>query len=230
MGQKVNPIGIRLGIIKDHMSIWFADRKNYTNKLKIDLQIRYFLEKILKDAYISNIKIMHNQNNMVYVTIYTDNPGIIIGKQGEDIDYIRNDLMLLTGVNVFINIEEIPHPEIDAKIIAQNIANQLDRRILFRRVIKRSIQTAMRLGIKGIKIQLSGRLGGSEIARTEWQREGRVPLHTLRADIDYAQNESYTNYGVIGIKVWVFKNEIFGGIEEVRLKNNTIKVNVNGDN
>ncbi|MCM2973646.1 MULTISPECIES: 30S ribosomal protein S3 [Larsenimonas] len=217
MGQKVNPIGIRLGIVKDHTSVWYAEGGAYADKLNNDLQVRRFLEDRLKNASVSRIQIERPANN-ARITVHTARPGIVIGKKGEDVDRLRRELTEMMGVPVHVNIEEIRKPELDAALVAQNIAGQLERRVMFRRAMKRAVQNAMRLGAKGIKVQLSGRLGGAEIARTEWYREGRVPLHTLRADIDYATYEAHTTYGVIGVKVWIFKGEILGGIEEVRAK------------
>ncbi|WP_106475542.1 30S ribosomal protein S3 [Phytohalomonas tamaricis] len=217
MGQKVHPTGIRLGIVKDHTSVWYAEGRDYADKLNNDLQVRRFLQERLKNASLSHVQIERPANN-ARITIHTARPGIVIGKKGEDVDRLRRDLTQMMGVPVHVNIEEVRKPELDAQLVAQNIAGQLERRVMFRRAMKRSVQNAMRLGAKGIKVQLSGRLGGAEIARTEWYREGRVPLHTLRADIDYATYEAHTTYGVIGVKVWVFKGEILGGIEEVRAK------------
>ncbi|ABE57789.1 MULTISPECIES: 30S ribosomal protein S3 [Chromohalobacter] len=217
MGQKVNPTGIRLGIVKDHRSVWYAERGAYADKLNNDLEVRRFLEQRLKNASVSDITIERPANN-ARITIHTARPGIVIGKKGEDVDRLRRDVSEMMGVPVHVNIEEVRKPELDAQLVAQNVCGQLERRVMFRRAMKRAVQNAMRLGAGGIKIQLSGRLGGAEIARTEWYREGRVPLHTLRADIDYATYEAHTTYGVIGVKVWVFKGEILGGIEEVRAK------------
>ena len=207
MGQKVNPTGIRLGIVKDHASVWYAERGAYADKLNNDLEVRSFLEERLKNASVSRIHIERPANN-ARITIHTARPGIVIGKKGEDVDRLRRDLTEMMGVPVHVNIEEVRKPELDAKLVAANVAGQLERRVMFRRAMKRAVQNAMRLGAGGIKIQLSGRLGGAEIARTEWYREGRVPLHTLRADIDYAHSEAMTPYGIIGIKVWIFKGEI----------------------
>ena len=207
MGQKVNPTGIRLGIVKDHASVWYAERGAYADKLNNDLEVRSFLEERLKNASVSRIHIERPANN-ARITIHTARPGIVIGKKGEDVDRLRRDLTEMMGVPAHVNIEEVRKPELDAKLVAANVAGQLERRVMFRRAMKRAVQNAMRLGAGGIKIQLSGRLGGAEIARTEWLREGRVPLHTLRADIDYALAEAKTPYGIIGIKVWIFKGEI----------------------
>ncbi len=215
MGQKVNPTGIRLGVIKDHTSVWYADKADYANKLLNDLQVRSYLEAQLKNASVSRIEIERPAQN-AKITIHTARPGIVIGKKGEDVEKLRSAVSEMMGVPVHINIEEVRKPDLDAKLVAQGVASQLERRVMFRRAMKRAVQNAMRIGAKGIKIQVSGRLGGAEIARTEWYREGRVPLHTLRADIDYATYEAHTTYGVIGVKVWIFKGEILGGLEQVR--------------
>ena len=222
MGQKVNPTGIRLGIVKDHTSVWYADKSEYSAKLLNDLQVRKYLDKQLKNASVSRIEIERPAQN-AKITIYTARPGIVIGKKGEDVEKLRNAVSQMMGVPVHINIEEVRKPDLDAKLVAQSVASQLERRVMFRRAMKRAVQNAMRQGAKGIKIQVSGRLGGAEIARTEWYREGRVPLHTLRADIDYATYEAHTTYGVIGVKVWIFKGEILGGIEQVRAEKNAPK-------
>ena len=213
MGQKVHPTGIRLGIVKEHTSVWYAEGADYADKLNADLKVRAHLEAKLKNASVSRIDIQRPAQS-ARVTIHTARPGIVIGKKGEDVEKLRQELTAMMGVPVHINIEEVRKPETDAKLVAQSIASQLERRVMFRRAMKRSVQNAMRLGAKGIKIQLSGRLGGAEIARTEWYREGRVPLHTLRADIDYATYEAHTTYGVIGVKVWIFKGEVIGGVRE----------------
>jgi len=217
MGQKVHPTGIRLGITKDHSSIWYADSKAYSQKLLNDLEVREYLEKKLEKASVSRIVIERPAQN-AKITIHTARPGIVIGKKGEDVEVLRQEVSKMMGIPVHINIEEIRKPDLDAKLVAQSIAGQLERRVMFRRAMKRSVQNAMRAGAKGIKVQVGGRLGGAEIARSEWYREGRVPLHTLRADIDYATYEAHTTYGVLGIKVWIFKGEVLGGIEEVRAK------------
>ena len=213
MGQKVHPTGIRLGIVKEHTSVWYAEGADYADKLNADLKVRSYLEEKLKNASVSRIDIQRPAQS-ARVTIHTARPGIVIGKKGEDVEKLRQELNKMMNVPVHINIEEVRKPETDAKLVAQSIAGQLERRVMFRRAMKRSVQNAMRLGAKGIKIQLSGRLGGAEIARTEWYREGRVPLHTLRADIDYATYEAHTTYGVIGVKVWIFKGEVIGGVRE----------------
>ena len=213
MGQKVHPIGIRLGIVKEHTSVWYADRKNYANYLNADLEVRAYLLDKLKNASVSRVDIARPAQT-ARITIHTARPGIVIGKKGEDVEKLRQDLTKKMGVPVHINIEEIRKPELDGLLVAQSVAQQLERRVMFRRAMKRAVQNAMRLGAKGIKIQVGGRLGGAEIARSEWYREGRVPLHTLRADIDYATYEAHTTYGVIGVKVWIFKGEVIGGQHE----------------
>lgn len=207
MGQKVHPTGIRLGITKQHASIWYADSKNYAKRLISDLQVRDYVEDKLKNASVSKV-VIERPAQTARITIHTARPGIVIGKKGEDVDKLRRLLADKMGVPVHINIEEIRKPDLDAKLVAQNIAGQLERRVMFRRAMKRVVQNAMRSGAEGIKVQVGGRLGGAEIARSEWYREGRVPLHTLRADIDYATHEALTTYGIIGIKVWIFKGEV----------------------
>jgi small subunit ribosomal protein S3 len=213
MGQKVHPTGIRLGIVKKHSSTWYASPKNYANYLLTDLKVRDFLTNRLKAASVSRIEIERPAEN-ARITIKTARPGIVIGKKGEDVERLRRDVSKMMGVPVHINIEEIRKPELDAKLVADSIASQLERRVMFRRAMKRAVQNAMRLGAKGIKVSLGGRLGGAVIARTEWSREGRVPLHTLRADIDYATARAETTYGTIGVKVWIFKGEILDGMIE----------------
>lgn len=214
MGQKVHPTGIRLGIVKKHTSTWYAGNGQYADKLLIDLKVREYLQKSLAHASVSRIDI-ERPANTARVTIHSARPGIVIGKKGEDVEKLRAELTKRMGVPVHINIEEIRKPDLDAALTAQSIAQQLERRVMFRRAMKRAIQNAMRQGAEGVKIQVSGRLGGAEIARTEWAREGRVPLHTLRADIDYSTAEALTTFGILGVKVWIFKGEIIGGIEEV---------------
>jgi small subunit ribosomal protein S3 len=213
MGQKVHPTGIRLGIVKDHTSVWYADKKNYPEYLLNDLEVRDFLRKRLAQASISRIEI-ERPAQTARITIHTARPGIVIGKKGEDVERLRGEVSKMMGVPVHINIEEIRKPELDALLVAQNVAQQLERRIQFRRAMRRVIQNAMRLGAQGIKVRVAGRLGGAEIARSEVYHEGRVPLHTLRADIDYATWEAKTTYGILGIKVWVFKGEVIGASEE----------------
>ena len=212
MGQKVHPIGIRLGIVKDHNSVWYADSKTFADKLVNDLEVRRYVEEKLAHASVSRV-VIERPAQTARVTIHTARPGVVIGKKGEDVEKLRNELTKRMGVPVHINIEEIRKPDLDAKLVAAGVANQLERRVMFRRAMKRAVQNAMRQGAQGIKIQLGGRLGGAEIARSEWYREGRVPLHTLRADIDYSSFEAHTQYGVIGIKVWIFKGEVIGGQE-----------------
>ena len=215
MGHKVNPTGIRLGVIKEHNSVWYADKKDYAKNLLNDIQVREFLDKRLVKASVSKIVIERPAQN-ARITIHIARPGIVIGKKGEDVDRLRREVSDMMGVPVHINIEEVRKPDLDARLVAQNVAGQLERRVMFRRAMKRAVQNAMRQGAKGIKIQVGGRLGGAEIARSEWYREGRVPLHTLRADIDYSTYEAKTTYGIIGVKVWIFKGEILGGMEQVR--------------
>jgi len=207
MGQKINPVGLRLGINRTWDSRWFADGRDYGRLLHEDLKIRKELKKRLAQAGVSRI-IIERPHKKCRITIYAARPGVIIGKKGADIDKLRKDLSVLTDGDVHLNIVEIRKPETDAQLVAENIAQQLERRIAFRRAMKRSMQSAMRLGAKGVRINVSGRLGGAEIARMEWYREGRVPLHTLRADIDYGFAEAKTTYGIIGVKVWVFKGEV----------------------
>lgn len=207
MGQKVHPTGIRLGITKEHSSVWYADGKNYAERLVSDLEVREYVEKKLKAASVSKV-VIERPAETARLTIHTARPGIVIGKKGEDVDKLRQSLTKKMGVPVHINIEEIRKPDLEAKLVAQNIAGQLERRVMFRRAMKRVVQNAMRAGAQGIKVQVGGRLGGAEIARSEWYREGRVPLHTLRADIDYATYEALTTYGILGIKVWIFKGEV----------------------
>jgi len=210
MGQKVHPTGIRLGYIKNWRSIWYAGSKDYADKLHADMAVREYLHKQLEHASVSRIQIERPAQN-ARITIFSARPGIIIGKKGEDIERLRQGVSKIMGVPVNINIEEIKKPEIDAKLAAEGIAQQLEKRVMFRRAMKRAVQSAMKAGALGVKICVAGRLGGAEIARTEWVREGRVPLHTLRADIDYATAEALTTYGIIGIKVWIFKGEVLGG-------------------
>jgi len=222
MGQKVHPTGIRLGIVKDHNSVWYAEKGNYSKNLLNDIEVREYLGKKLEKASVSKITIERPAQN-ARITIHTARPGIVIGKKGEDVEKLRKELSDLMGVPVHINIEEVRKPDLDAKLVAASVASQLERRVMFRRAMKRAVQNAIRQGAKGIKIQVSGRLGGAEIARSEWYREGRVPLHTLRADIDYSTHEALTTYGIIGVKVWIFKGEILGGIEQVRAEKNQPK-------
>jgi small subunit ribosomal protein S3 len=213
MGQKVHPTGIRLGIVKDWTSTWFANSGNYADYLNMDLEIRDYIRQRLSQASVSHIQIARPANNAV-ITIHTARPGIVIGKKGEDIDKLRKEVSRRMGIPVSINIEEIRKPELDARLVAESVAQQLERRIMFRRAMKRAVSNSMRIGAQGIKIRVGGRLNGAEIARNEWYREGRVPLHTLRADIDYGTAEANTTYGKIGVKVWIFKGEVIGKGEE----------------
>ena len=216
MGQKVHPNGIRLGIVKEHTSTWYADKKTYSEYLINDLEVRDYLRKRLADASVSRIEI-ERPAQTARITIHTARPGIVIGKKGEDVERLRAELTKRMGMPVHVNIEEIRKPELDALLVAQNVAQQLERRVQFRRAMRRVIQNAMRLGAEGIKVRVAGRLGGAEIARSEVYHEGRVPLHTLRADIDYANFEALTTYGILGIKVWIFKGEVIGGqVEEAQ--------------
>ncbi len=205
MGQKVNPIGIRLGIVKDWNSTWYAN-KNYAQLLNQDINLRKHLKKKLMSAAVSRIQIARPANNAV-VTIHTARPGVLIGKKGGGIEALRSEISSKLGVPVHLNIEEVRKPELDSTLVAESIAQQLEQRVMFRRAMKRAVTSALKSGAKGIKICVSGRLGGAEIARSEWYREGRVPLHTFRADIDYGTAESKTTYGIIGVKVWIFKGE-----------------------
>lgn len=215
MGQKVHPNGVRLGIAKPWNSTWYANTKEFADNLDIDFKVRQFLTKELSKASVSRV-VIERPAKSIRVTIYTARPGIVIGKKGEDIEKLRQIVANIAGVPAQINIAEVRKPELDAKLVADSISSQLERRVIFRRAMKRAVQNSMRLGAKGIKVEVSGRLGGAEIARTEWYREGRVPLHTLRADVDYNTSEAHTTYGVIGVKVWIFKGEILGGIAAVK--------------
>ena len=214
MGQKVHPIGIRLGVIRKSNANWYADPKKYSEYLINDLQVRKYLEKKLKAAMISGISI-ERPTGAAKITIATARPGIIIGKKGEDIESLQKELTKLMGVPAQVSIEEITQPDLDARLVADGIASQLERRVMFRRAMKRAVQNSMKAGAQGIKVELSGRLGGAEIARSEWYREGRVPLHTLRADIDYSNVRAETTYGTIGVKVWIFRGEVLDGMNRV---------------
>jgi small subunit ribosomal protein S3 len=207
MGQKVHPYGFRLGYIKDWTSRWYADSKQYAGYLQTDLKVREFLRKKLAHASVSRIQIERSANN-ARIVIHTARPGIVIGKKGEDIEALRREVSQLMGAPAHLSVEEIRKPELDAFLVAEGVAQQLERRIMFRRAMKRAVGNAMRLGAQGIRINVAGRLNGAEIARSEWYREGRVPLHTLRADIDFGFAEAVTTYGVIGVKVWIFKGEV----------------------
>jgi small subunit ribosomal protein S3 len=207
MGQKVHPTGIRLGISKDWNSKWYADSKKYSQMLNEDIYLRKFLKKKLYSAAVSKIKIDRPANN-ARITIHTARPGVIIGRKGGGIETLRKEISGKLGIPVHINIEEVRKPELDATLAAESVAQQLEQRVMFRRAMKRAVTSAMRAGAKGVKICVGGRLGGAEIARSEWYREGRVPLHTFRADVDYGTAEAKTTYGIIGVKVWIFKGEV----------------------
>ncbi len=207
MGQKIHPTGFRLAVTRDWSSRWYANSKNFAGMLNEDVEVRSYLKAKLKHASVGRVLIERPAKN-ARVTVFSARPGVVIGKKGEEIDLLRGALQKIMGVPVHVSIEEIRKPELDAQLIADSITQQLEKRIMFRRAMKRAMQNAMRLGAQGIKIMSSGRLNGAEIARREWYREGRVPLHTLRADIDYATSEALTTYGIIGVKVWVFKGEI----------------------
>ncbi len=211
MGQKVHPTGIRLGIVKDWSSKWYADSKTFPEYVRADYQLRTHIKTKLKDASVSRITI-ERPAKKVNITIHTARPGIVIGKKGEDIEKLRSEISQMIGMalqDVRINISEVRKPELDAQLVAEGIAQQLERRVMFRRAMKRAVTNTMRVGAEGVKVKVGGRLNGAEIARSEWYHEGRVPLHTLRADIDYGLAEAHTTYGVIGVKVWIFKGEIF---------------------
>ncbi|HJL92847.1 MAG TPA: 30S ribosomal protein S3 [Woeseiaceae bacterium] len=211
MGQKVHPTGIRLGIVKDWSSKWYATTKDFPGYVKQDHEVRTYIKRKFKDASVSKISI-ERPSKKANITIMTARPGIVIGKKGEDIEALRAKLALMMNMHINdirINISEIRKPELDAQLVAEGIAQQLERRVMFRRAMKRAVTSTMRLGAEGIKVKVGGRLNGAEIARSEWYREGRVPLHTLRADIDYGVSEANTTYGIIGVKVWIFKGEVF---------------------
>jgi small subunit ribosomal protein S3 len=208
MGQKVNPIGFRVGINRGWDSVWFAKKKEYGNYLIEDYRIRDHIKNNVSNSGVSKVQIERTSKKCI-VTIYTSRPGFVIGKKGSDIEKIKKNLGKLSKQELSLNIKEVKKPELNSFLVADNIAQQLVKRIAYRRTMKRAIQSALRLGAKGIRVCISGRLGGNEIARSEWQREGSVPLHTLRADVDYAEAEALTTYGIIGIKVWIYKGEIF---------------------
>jgi len=215
MGQKVNPIGIRLGITRDWTSRWYAGKKQFPLHVHTDFRVREFLNEKLKEASVSRIQI-ERAAKKVNITIQTARPGIVIGKKGEDIEKLRQETAALLGMavaDVRLNIAEIRKPELDSQLVADSIAQQIEKRVMFRRAMKRAVMSTMRSGALGVKVRVSGRLNGSEIARTEWYREGRIPLHTFRADIDYGLSEAHTTYGVIGVKVWIFKGEVFDKTE-----------------
>ncbi len=207
MGQKVHPIGFRLGITKQHTSNWYAEKSQYTKNLLKDIEVREHLFSKLAHASVSRIEIERTADN-ARVLIHTARPGVVIGKKGEDIDRMREEITQMMGIPVTLSIQEIRKPDLDAKLLADNVAQQLERRVMFRRAMKRAIQNAMRQGAEGVKVRVAGRLGGAEIARAEWHKEGRVPLHTLRADVDYGLSEAKTTYGIIGVKAWVFRGEV----------------------
>jgi small subunit ribosomal protein S3 len=221
MGQKINPNGFRLSVSRNWTSRWYANSNDFANMLKEDVEVRNYLKKKLKNASVSKVLIERPAKN-ARITIFSSRPGVVIGKKGEDIEVLRKELQKRMGVPVHVNIEEIRKPEVDAQLIADSITQQLEKRIMFRRAMKRAMQSAMRLGAQGIKIMSSGRLNGAEIARREWYREGRVPLHTLKADIDYATSEAETTYGIIGVKVWVYKGDTLGRGADAQLTQNTV--------
>ena len=207
MGQKVNPIGFRLGVIRKHNANWYAQGKAYKDNVIHDLKVRKFLKTKLRFSSVSSVDLERSTKGYV-VSIHTSRPGVIIGKKGEEIENIKQSIQKIVGQHTQVNIKEVKKPDLDATILAEGIAQQLERRVQFRRAMKRAVQSALRQGAKGVRTEVSGRLGGAEIARTEWYREGRVPLHTLRADVDYGTAEALTTYGIIGVKVWVFRGEI----------------------
>jgi len=213
LGQKVHPIGFRLGIIRDWDSRWFASKREYAKNLHEDLRIRNYLKQRLYHAGISRVEI-ERATKKIKIDIYAARPGIVIGRKGAEVDKIKRELASLTDKQVILNIMEVPIPETDAQLVAENVAMQLERRVAFRRAMKRAVNTALKFGAQGVKISCAGRLGGAEMARREWYRQGRVPLHTLRADIDYGTTESHTKYGVIGVKVWIFKGEVVSSEKE----------------
>ena len=208
MGQKVNPVGFRLGVNRGWDSVWFAKKKKFGKNLIEDFKIREYIKKNVVNSGVSKIMI-ERSSKKCFVTIHTSRPGFVIGKKGSDIEKIKKNISKLSNHEITLNIKEIKKPELNSYLVAENVSQQLIKRISFRRAMKRAIQSALRLGAKGIKICVSGRLGGNEIARSEWIREGSVPLHTLRADVDYAESEALTTYGIIGVKVWIYKGEIF---------------------
>ena len=222
MGQKVHPIGIRLGVVKDWQSRWYAPSKDFADTLCADIKVREYLQEKLAAAGISSIRIDRPARN-AKITVYTARPGLIIGKSGKEVETLRDEIQKIVKVPVHVSIEEVRKPELDSKLVAESVAQQLEKRVMFRRAMKRVVTTAMRQGAKGIKICVAGRLGGTEIARSEWYREGRVPLHTLRADIDYGTAQAYTTYGVIGVKVCIFKGEVIGDKEQAEGSTGTEK-------
>ena len=218
MGQKVNPIGFRLGIVRNHNSVWYAEKHQYKDNLLTDILVREHLLGQLSHASVSKITIERTADN-ARVLIHTARPGVVIGKKGEDIDRMRAEITKIMKIPVTLSIQEIRKPDLDAQLVAESVAQQLERRIMFRRAMKRGVQNSMRQGAKGVKIQVGGRLGGAEIARSEWYREGRVPLHTLRADVDYGLAEAKTTYGIIGVKAWIFRGEILDMSKREYLEN-----------
>jgi len=218
MGQKVNPIGFRLGIVRNHNSVWYAEKHQYKDNLLTDILVREHLLGQLSHASVSKITIERTADN-ARVLIHTARPGVVIGKKGEDIDRMRAEITKIMKIPVTLSIQEIRKPDLDAQLVAESVAQQLERRIMFRRAMKRGVQNSMRQGAKGVKIQVGGRLGGAEIARSEWYREGRVPLHTLRADVDYGLAEAKTTYGIIGVKAWIFRGEILDMSKREHLEN-----------
>jgi len=222
MGQKANPIGLRLGINRGWDSVWFSKKREYGKFLIEDYKIREYVKKNVVNSGVSQVLIERTSKKCI-VSIYTSRPGFVIGKKGSDIDKIKKNLAKISSTEISLNIKEVKKPELNAYLVAENIAQQLVKRIAFRKTMKRAIQSALRLGAKGIKVCLSGRLAGNEIARTEWQREGSVPLHTFRANVDYAEAEALTTYGIIGVKVWIYKGEVFSKTTNI---NNKDKKNV----
>ena len=221
MGQKVHPTGIRLGITEEHRAVWYADSSDYADNLIQDIKVREFLFKKLASAAVSKIVIERPAQN-ARITIHTARPGIVIGKKGEDVEKLRSEITNMMGIPVQINIEEVRKPETDARLVAESIAQQLEKRVMFRRAMKKAIQSAMKSGAKGIRVMVSGRLGGAEIARSEQAREGSVPLQTFRADVDYSTAKALTTYGIIGVKVWIYKGEVLPG-QKIAEKNNKKK-------
>ncbi len=222
MGQKINPNGLRLGIIRDWTAKWYSGSKHYSTNLASDIVLRKRIKAKLAHAAVSTV-VIERPAQSINVTIHTARPGIVIGKKGEDIEKLRQELTRVAGQPVHISIEEVRKPELDALLVAENICQPLEKRIMFRRAMKRAVTNAMRLGALGVKIMCAGRLNGAEIARTEWYREGRVPLHTLRADIDYGAAEAHTTYGVIGVKVWIFKGEILDRSEQIQAEQDSAR-------
>ena len=226
MGQKVNPIGLRLGINRGWDSVWFAKKNEYGNLLIEDYKIRNYIKKNVVNSGVSEI-IIERTSKKCIVTIHTSRPGFVIGKKGSDVEKIKKNISTITKSEISLNIKEIKKPELNAYLVAENIAQQLVKRIAYRKTMKRAIQSALRLGAKGIRVCLSGRLGGNEIARTEWLREGSVPLHTFRANVDYAEAEALTTYGIIGVKVWIYKGEILNTINKDNKEKRNVTANKN---